>query len=397
VDSLYSNDVVVDEAIQLLEKTIDPKTIELTKGLQSVIADQEKKIAEAQIEKEASYAALTWLLILMIVAFIATTIAAYINVRKRIVTPIVTIRDSMVELGRGKIVKLQPQQRKDEVGQMHNAMVNLTNGISVKSAFAVNIGEGKYDEHFELLSEEDSMGQALITMRDNLKRNAEEERKRNWVVAGIAKFSELLRNQDQDLQKFGDQVLSFTIKYVEANQGRLYIVNDDTKGQEYLQMIGCYAWDKKKFIDQRIELGDGLTGQCWQEGEPVYMTNVPENYVKITSGLGRANPRNIFIVPLKVNETCYGILEMASFKILEDFERDFILKLSENLASAISTVRINEKTKLLLAQTQQQAEEMRSQEEEMRQNMEELTATQEEMIRKEKEYLAKIEALEAGN
>jgi GAF domain len=396
-DSLYSNDVVVDQAIQLLDKTIAPRTKQLGNILTGIINLQERTIAEAQIEKEKSYSTLTLLLVFMILAFIATTVAAYLNVRKRIVAPIVTIKDSLVKLGSGKIEEMSEQNRSDELGLMHNAMVNLTKGMNEKSVFASHIGNGKYDEQFNLLSEEDSMGKALLTMRENLKANAEEDRKRNWAVTGLAKFGELLRNQDQDLEKFGDQVLSFTIKYSSSNQGRLYVVNDDVKDHKYLQLIACYAWEKKKFVEDKIEMGQGLTGQCWQEGDPIYMTKVPDDYVKITSGLGLANPSNIFIVPLKVNEVIYGVIEMASFKVYQDFEREFILKLSENLAAAISTVRINQKTKTLLAQTQQQAEEMRSQEEEMRQNMEELSATQEEMSRKEKGYLQRIEELERMN
>ena len=394
-DSLYSNDVVVDQAIQLIDKLIEPKTATLDKVLKDITASQEQKIANAQIQKEKSYTTLTVLLVLMIVAFILTTIAAYVNVKRSIVTPIVNLKDSLVELGRGKIVMMDKKNRSDEVGQMHNAMVNLTSGINEKSNFASHIGNGKYDAQFELLSADDSMGQALLTMRDNLKKNAEEERKRNWAVAGLAKFGELLRNQDQDIKVFGDQVLSFTIRYSNSNQGQLYVVNDDDTGNKYLELISSYAWDKKKFVTDKIELGQGVTGQCWQEGNAIYMTSVPDSYVKITSGLGLANPRNIFIVPLKVNEVIYGVLELASFNILADYERDFLEKLSENLGAAISAVRINQKTKTLLEQTQQQAEEMKSQEEEMRQNMEELSATQEEMSRKEKEYIAKIVRLES--
>lgn len=392
-DSLYSNDEVVERAIDLLDKSITPATVRLVQTLEQIIKKQEQKIAVAQSEKEKSYMMLTLLLVGMIVLFIVTTIAAYINVKRRIVTPIVAIKDSLVDLSYGKVIQTSVQPRSDEIGKMQGAMSDLIKGINAKSNFASQIGNGKYDEQFELLSEHDSMGKALLTMRQNLKQNAEEERKRNWAVTGLAQLGDILRNQDQNLEKFGDQVLSFIVKYSNSNQGRLYVVNDDVKNHEYLQMISCYAWDKKKFVEEKIERGVGLTGQCWQEGDPIYMTQVPENYVKITSGLGLANPRNIFIVPLKVNEGVFGVLELAAFKLMEDYERDFIIKLSENLAAAISTVRTNTKTKLLLEQSQQQAEEMKAQEEEMRQNMEELTATQEEMQRKESEMLGTLDAI----
>lgn len=394
VDSLYSNDVIVDEAITILEKEVAKPSEEISVALQQIIKQQEIQLTNAQLAKAQSYRILTGMLIAMICIFIITSIIAFVNVRSRIVKPIVQLRDVLIDLGLGKIVTLKSLQRKDEVGQMYAAMTQLTAGLTSKSLFAKQIGMGNYEQDFQLLSEDDEMGKALITMRDNLKKNADEERKRSWSVTGLAQFAELLRDQGQDLSVFGDRVLKFCVSYINANQGRLYVVNDDNIEDVYLDLVSSYAWGKKKFISERIDEGQGLTGQAWQEGELIYMTQVPVNYVKITSGLGEANPRCILIAPLKTRDKTYGVLELASFNELADHEREFIVKLSENLASAISAAQINSRTKSLLTQTQQQAEEMRSQEEEMRQNMEELNATQEQMQRKEQEYVNRITMLE---
>jgi transcriptional regulator with GAF, ATPase, and Fis domain len=121
---------------------------------------------------------------------------------------------------------------------------------------------------------------------------------------------------------------------------------------------------------------------------------VPQDYVRITSGLGGENPKSCLLVPLRVNDAIYGVLELASFNLYADFEIELVEKLAETIASTISSVKINESTRVLLERTQQQAEEMKSQEEEMRQNMEELSATQEEMQRKEGEYIQRIQELE---
>jgi GAF domain-containing protein len=124
------------------------------------------------------------------------------------------------------------------------------------------------------------------------------------------------------------------------------------------------------------------------------MTSIPQNYIRITSGLGDAPPSSLLIVPLLVNQHVMGVIEIASFNVFATHEIDFVKKLAESIGATIASVRVNERTRGLLEASQYQAEELKAAEEEMRQNMEELAATQEEMHRKEKEYIKKIEEME---
>ena len=163
-----------------------------------------------------------------------------------------------------------------------------------------------------------------------------------------------------------------------------------------MSIKACYAWDRKKYIDQKIHIGEGLAGQAWQEREMIYITDVPQNYVRITSGLGEANPSSILIVPLKINDQIFGVVELASFSLFKDFEIAFVQNIAESIASTISSVKVNAHTQFLLEESQQMTEQMRAQEEEMRQNMEELHATQEEMQRGQMNTEAIMEAIESS-
>lgn len=245
---------------------------------------------------------------------------------------------------------------------------------------------------------EESKGElleSLVSMRDKMKSLSQAEAQRNWTTEGLAKFAEILRNHTDNLEKFGDQVIAGVVKYLNANQGKLFILNNDNPSDPYLELIACYAFNRKKHLRQRIEPGEGLAGQAFLEKETINLKKVPEDYIRITSGLGDAPPRHVLIVPLKINDDVFGVLEIASFETFENYHIDFLEKLGENIASTIYNVRNNARMKQLLEISQQKTEELRAQEEEMRQNLEELQATQEELQR-QKEAILKAQTLTQG-
>jgi hypothetical protein len=221
-----------------------------------------------------------------------------------------------------------------------------------------------------------------------------EDENRAWAANGVAELSVIMR-KEEDPEKLYPKIISFIVKYIEANQGGLYLVEGETEESKYIQLASLYAYDKRKFVEQKIEIGQGLLGQCYLEKEKIILTQIPENYVHITSGLGEATPHFIAIIPLKADDIVEGMLEIAAFEKLADYKIDFLERIAENMAATIRTQKLNFQTRLLLEEQKQQTEEMRAQEEEMRQNMEELQATQEEMYRKEQEYIDIIEDLKA--
>lgn len=258
-----------------------------------------------------------------------------------------------------------------------------TKRVTTMSQFIESVSAGNYDIELERSSEDDSLTTTLVNMRDKLKLTAEDDRKRNWSTSGLAQVGEILRTATNKTSELYDNIIRFVVKYTKSNQGGLFIIDEENESHKFLELVACYAFERKKYLSRQVEIGDGLVGQCFLEGERIYLLEVPQEYVHITSGLGGSNPNALLLVPLKVNDKIYGVLELASFNQYQDYEVELVEKLAESIASTISTVRVNDTTRTLLERTQQQAEEMKSQEEEIRQNMEELEATQEEMRRKQ--------------
>jgi PAS domain S-box-containing protein len=258
--------------------------------------------------------------------------------------------------------------------------------------FTKNLINDHLEAEYILRNEKDSLGQSLINLRDNLKNNKQiedtrrkEDEQRNWVAEGLAKFGEILRHDNDDIKKLSYNIIYSLVKYLKANQGGFFILHDD--GDKFFEMTACYAYDRKKFADKRIEWGDGLISTSVMEKGTIYLTNLPQNYVSITSGLGHSTPKSLLITPLIINEQVHGVIEVASFLELEKYQIEFVEKVAESIASTLSTVKINIRTARLLRESREQAEILASQEEQMRQNMEELQATQEEAARQNEKFI----------
>lgn len=286
---------------------------------------------------------------------------------------------------------LYDQGETSEEQNEYSIIENLEINLKKAAGFINNITQGKFniewegmDEKVAALNKKNIAGE-LLQMREQMLIGKKEDEIRIWTNEGLSNFAELVRKHQNNLSQLSEELISNIVIYLNAHQGGLFFLNEDEQKQKYLELMGCYAYQRKKFLEKRIELGQGLVGQCFLEGDTTHITNIPDEYVNITSGLGNTNPTTLLIVPLKINEEVVGVIEIASLKAFEKHQIEFLERIAEIIASAISTVKRNENNKILLEQSQQQSEEMRAQEEEMRQNMEELQATQEQMHRKNEE------------
>lgn len=316
--------------------------------------------------------------LIIITVNLALLMIGMLYINNSVISPLNRISSLCYEIiTQGDFTKRIAYDKNDELGRIAYAINVLFESLENATESITAVGEGKLDVEFQHndLIREDRLMNALVEMRDKMLEVSEQDRQRNWVAEGTALFADILR-KNLDSDNFGYIIISNLVKYLEANQGALFIINDEDEYNTYLELTAAYAFGKRKYVEKNIEKGEGLIGEVYQEGVTIYLTEVPENYINITSGLGDSNPRAILITPLKMNEVLYGVVEIASFHPFEKYQIDFVNRLGESIATTFSSIKSNQKTQRLLEESVTLSERMRKQEAELRQEVEALKQEQ---------------------
>lgn len=283
-------------------------------------------------------------------------------------------------------------KKKNELVQEYEEQVSLRDQIINKNAeFAKKIGEGEFEEQLEIMGDDDNLGRSLLIMRDNLLANYEKESEQNWISEGKDLISDILRIHNR-IDQLAYEVLVNLIEYINVIQGALYLYDDEEKK---LTNIASYAYNRKKLLSQTFHVGEGLIGQCAYEMDYIYRTEIPEDYVSITSGiLGDQKPSCILLVPLISDEKLQGVLEFASLEKISETKIQYLRELAEVIARTIFNLKVNETTEHLLKESQEMTRELQENEEQLRQNAEEMRATQEELERSNEQLERQIQEVE---
>lgn len=335
---------------------------------------------------------------IMFALLLACLFVLYLVVYFLLLRPLGRLARQSSKIAKGDLNQPIIQTAFGEIDEIAKSINLITSNINQATEFIKKIEKGNIDISTQTLQGNDSLSRALVNMSWQIQKIAEEEQQRNWATEGMAQFVYILRSNNDDIQALCDNIITNLVKYLKVQQGGLFVVNDTTLPIEkrYLELYACYAYDEKKFMHKRIEIGEGLIGQTYIQNETLQLNDIPTDYTKVISGLGEASPQHLLIVPMRVNQEVFGLLELASFNPFPSYQIQFIEKLGENIAATISNVKANEKTKQLLEEAQLLAEQLRAQEEEMRQNVEELQSTQEEMARKQQELEATNKKMESN-
>src|SRR5687768_7153513 len=198
----------------------------------------------------------------------------------------------------------------------------------------------------EVLGFKDTINQMITNLRDTTRTNKEQD----WLKTNLAKFFGLMQGQ-RDLQSLANQIMSELTPVVGAQHGAFYLA-EPQDNQIVLALTSTYAYTKRKQLSNRFGLGEGIVGQCAREQKPILVTDVPEDYVEITSGLGRSSPRNIAVYPIFFEDQVKGVIELGSFHEFTSVQLAFLEQLMLSIGLAINLIGTSMRTEQLLQQLQ---------------------------------------------
>jgi HAMP domain-containing protein/signal transduction histidine kinase/CheY-like chemotaxis protein len=248
---------------------------------------------------------------------------------------------------------------------------NLTTQVRAIAEVAAAVTKGDLtrsitvEAQAELAALKDTINEMIRNLRDTTQKNTEQD----WLKTNLAKFSRMLQGQ-RDLTTVGRLILSELAPVVTAQQGEFYVLDNSTD-TPYLTLLAGYASGGQGALGKKLGLGEGLVGQCAVEKQKI-LANVPPNYIRISSGLGSAPPKNILVLPIIFEGQVKGVLELASFERFNPTHQAFLDQLTESIGIVLNTIEANMRTEDLLKQSQSLAHELQSRQEELQNTNEEL-------------------------
>jgi len=231
----------------------------------------------------------------------------------------------------------------------------------------------------EVAELKDTINEMIANLRDTTEENAQQD----WLKTNLAKISGLMQGQ-RDLKTVSSLIMSELTPTVSAQLGAFFLSasGDDDSGEPELSLIASYGYRGGRRLSTRFRHGEGLVGQAAHENASILITEPPDDYIKISSGLGEAKPANIIVLPVAFEERVLAVIELASFRPFSDVHLQFLEQLTETIGVSLNTIIANMRTEELLEQSQSLTQELQSRSGELQSQQEVLQKTNAELQEK---------------
>ncbi|WP_114782661.1 response regulator [Botryobacter ruber] len=347
-----------------------------------------RQTAEDQVAKISGVLVRNIVIALVIVLLLTLLLYYTINY---LLTSVKDIRHAADCIARGDLDLSIPVNSSDEIGKLAVSFNQLIQVSKEYAQAADIIGKGDYSPVVPVRGESDKLGTSLNNMKANLQELSHENEIRHWLLTGSSELNDLMRGE-QEIGALAQEVVRKLTVYLDALVGAIYLAEND-----HLKLAGSYAFQFRKENNNTIKLGEGLVGQAALEKKPIIFTQVPEDYIKIKSGLGNTPPKNIVVYPFLYDGQLKGVIEIGAAHAFSEHDLKFLETVTENIGIAFNSSQSRTILKELLEETQKQAEELEAQQEELRQINEELQEKTNLLEESEAELKAQQEELQQTN
>ncbi|MYN06362.1 HAMP domain-containing protein [Pseudoduganella aquatica] len=274
---------------------------------------------------------------------------------------------------------------KDLTENVNQLAANLTNQVRAiaEVATAVTRGDLSRSIQVEARGEVSYLKDNINEMIRNLKETTQKNAQQDWLKTNLARFTRLLQGQ-RDLQAVTKLILSELAPLVSAHHGVFYMMDSlDTDAR--LRMIASYGYRSSRKLPTSFLPGEGLVGQCALEKVRIWLTDVPRDYIVVSSGLGAAPPTNIVVLPILFEQQVKAVIEIASLDRFTETHLSFLDQLMESIGVVLNTIEANSRTESLLTQSQSLAQELQQTNQELAEKARLLSEQNIEVERKNRE------------
>ncbi|MGE3334546.1 MAG: HAMP domain-containing protein [Rhodospirillaceae bacterium] len=244
----------------------------------------------------------------------------------------------------------------------------------------------------EVAALKDNINEMIRNLKDQTLKNTEQD----WLKTNLTRFTRMLQGE-RDLATVSNMVLSELAPLVKAQHGLFYVTEKDDENRVALNLVASYAFNHRKHLANRFELREGLVGQCAFEKSRILLTNVPHDYIKVSSGLGEASPLNVIVLPVVFEGEVNAVIELASFSEFSETHQSFLDQLMESIGIVLNTIAANMRTEGLLKQSQLLTAELQAQQEELKKTNDRLEQQANTLRQSEELLRSKQEELQRTN
>ena len=261
---------------------------------------------------------------------------------------------------------------RDLTDSVNQLAAQLTSQIRAIGEVATAVTKGDLSRTIEVGAQgevaqlTENVNEMIRNLRDTTRKNQEQD----WLKTNLARFTGMLQGQ-KDIKTVAKLIMSELAPLVLAHTGVFYL-NEPVDDSPLLKLLAGYAFNRRKNLTSQFGLGEGLVGQCVFEKERILVTNVPPDYIEISSGLGSATPLNIIVLPVLFEGDVKAVIELASFEKFSEIHVLFLDQLTESIGIVLNTIAANMRTEELLKQSQSLTIELQSQQLELQTTNEEL-------------------------